>query len=80
MPVSLKRTSAGRHVFPADADADPQAGIDWWNGLTEAERREWLAEADSAKPRDAWAAYLQHDAYDQALNAAMSWLETRESQ
>lgn len=73
-------TEMGGGVFSADADADPQAGIDWWNGLTEDERRAWLAHADSAKPRDAWQAYLQQDAYDEAQNAAMSWLESRERQ
>lgn len=73
-------TEVGGGVFPADADADPQAGMDWWNGITESERGHWLAKADSAKPRDAWEAYLQQSAHDDALNDAMSWLESRESQ
>ncbi|WP_244221238.1 hypothetical protein [Paraburkholderia aromaticivorans] len=67
-------------MFPADADADPQAGIDWWNGITEAERAHWLAKASSARPRDAWGAHLQQSAHDDALNEAMSWLEARGNQ
>jgi len=70
----------GGGAFPANADADPQAGIDWWNGLTEDERLTWMGYANSAKPRDAWQAYLQKEAYDAAKNAAESWLESRERQ
>jgi hypothetical protein len=70
-------TELGGGVFPADTDADPQAGMDWWNGVTEAERAHWLAEANSARPRDAWDAYLRQCAYDDALNEAMSWLDSR---
>jgi hypothetical protein len=73
-------TEIGGGVFPADADADPQAGIDWWNGITEDERAHWLVKASSARPRDAWDAYLQQCAHDDALNEAMSWLESRGSQ
>ncbi|OTP73913.1 hypothetical protein PAMC26577_17075 [Caballeronia sordidicola] len=70
----------GGGAFPANADADPQAGIDWWNGLTEDERLTWMGYANSAKPRDAWQANLQKEAYDAAQNAAESWLESRERQ
>ncbi|RWC69652.1 MAG: hypothetical protein EOS71_27635 [Mesorhizobium sp.] len=37
--------------------ADEIAGMQWWNSLTEAERANWLARADSAVPAEAWAAY-----------------------
>jgi hypothetical protein len=56
------------------------AGMDWWNGITESERGHWLAKADSARPHDAWDAYLQQSAHDDALNDAMSWLESPKSQ
>lgn len=36
--------------------ADEIAGMQWWNSLTEAERANWLARADSAVPTEAWAA------------------------
>ena len=34
--------------------ADEQAGIDWWNGLTERDRAFWLQAATSAVPAEAW--------------------------
>jgi hypothetical protein len=37
--------------------ADAEAGISWWNALTEADRRFWLAAAVSAVPADAWSYY-----------------------
>lgn len=36
---------------------DEQAGIAWWNGLSERARSEWLRIAQSARPVDAWLAY-----------------------
>ncbi|CAG9180203.1 hypothetical protein LMG23992_04168 [Cupriavidus laharis] len=47
----------GGGIFPADPDADPQAGMAWFNALTELERAEWVARADSARPSEAWAAF-----------------------
>ena len=32
-------------------------GVAWWNRLVPGERRQWLAEAKSAVPADAWAAF-----------------------
>lgn len=66
----------GGGVFPADADADPDAGITWWNAMAEDERGHWLAKAQSAKPADAWAAYLTDAAHEDALAEAESWLAT----
>lgn len=40
-------------------DVEGQAGVIWWNSISEDERRMWLAFADSAVPFDAWCAYLQ---------------------
>ena len=36
---------------------DQLAGITWWNGLTEQDRRFWLGCAVSAVPGDAWEMY-----------------------
>ena len=36
---------------------DEQAGMSWWNGLSEPERAAWLSVADSAVAADAWAAF-----------------------
>jgi hypothetical protein len=38
---------------------DKQAGMAWWNGLTEAERAYWLHRADTATPAEAWDAFKQ---------------------
>lgn len=66
----------GGGVFPADPDHEPEAGVAWWNALTEAERGRWLAKAQSAKPVDAWAAYLADEAHEDALAQAEDWLAT----
>lgn len=34
-----------------------RAGMKWWNGLTEEDRRFWLAAALTAAPAQAWAYY-----------------------
>jgi hypothetical protein len=64
----------GGSVFPVNADADPQAGMDWFNGLQEHQRAHWLQTASSARPVDAWGAYLSAEAYRDALENAESWL------
>lgn len=64
----------GGGVFPADANADPHAGMAWFNRLLESERARWLKVAESARPVDAWAAYLREEAYQEASNAAEAWL------
>ena len=35
--------------------ADEQAGIDWWNGQSEADRAVWLRAANTYIPAEAWA-------------------------
>ena len=42
---------------PPSVDEDARAGIAWFNGLSPAERRYWLEEANSAVPADAWSCY-----------------------
>ena len=39
---------------PRVATPDDLRGMAWFNGLTEAERLQWLKRADSACPADAW--------------------------
>lgn len=36
---------------------DEQAGIDWWNSLSEAAREYWLAKASGDSAAAAWEAY-----------------------
>ena len=56
-PRSRRKTAAGAQVEPDTTNLDAQAGMNWWNRATEAERREWCAQAGSAVPADAWAAF-----------------------
>lgn len=60
------RHDADRGVLVIEADdrerqaviaPDTEAGIAWYNGLTEQDRRFWHSIADSAVPADAWAAF-----------------------
>lgn len=34
-----------------------EIGMAWWNRISEHERAQWLAIANSARPVDAWRAY-----------------------
>lgn len=45
----------------AQPGTDTQAGIDWWNGLSEERRAHWLQVAGSAVPADAWRAFLESE-------------------
>lgn len=36
---------------------DEKAGIEWWNSLTEADRRFWILLSLGNRPADAWAYY-----------------------
>ena len=47
-----------------------EACIDWWNDLTPEQRIHWMAEAGSAVPADAWAAY-------KACDTAKAWIIQR---
>lgn len=64
----------GGGVFPADRDAEPQRGMGWFNELTEAERGRWLVTAKSARPVDAWGAYLSQEAFLDAQEEAEAWV------
>lgn len=67
---------AGGGVFPIPQE-DPQAGMDWWNGLAEEQRAHWLMMAASAMPAAARHAYLLAEAYNDAQDEAESWITTR---
>lgn len=67
---------AGGGVFPIPQE-DPQAGMDWWNGLAEEQRAHWLMMAASAMPVAARHAYLLAEAYNDAQDEAESWITTR---
>ncbi|MCY0853091.1 hypothetical protein [Cupriavidus sp. D39] len=68
---------AGGGVFPADREAEPQRGMAWFNALTEAERARWLATAKSARPVDAWGAYLSQEAFQEAQEEGENWVASR---
>lgn len=67
----------GGPAFPADPNADPHAGMAWFNALAETERAKWLEQGGSARPVDAWAAYLRMEAYNDAEATARDWLASR---
>jgi hypothetical protein len=62
-----------RKTFTANPDADPQAGMAWFNSLSDSGRGLWLAQAHSARPVDAYALYLHRDAFRQAEEAGQAW-------
>lgn len=66
----------GGGVFPV-LENDPQAGMEWWNALTEERRAHWLMMAASAMPAAARHAYLLAEAYNDAQDEADSWLDAR---
>lgn len=63
---------AGGGVFPVPHEA-PQAGIEWWNNMSENQRAHWLTMAASAVPAAARHAYLLAEAYNDALGEGESW-------
>ena len=68
---------AGGGAFPADRNADPQRGMAWFNALTEVERARWLATGKSARPVDAWGAYLSQEAFKEAQEEGENWVASR---
>lgn len=63
---------AGGGVFPIPEE-DPQAGMTWWNAMTEDRRAHWLKMAASAVPVDARRAFLLVEAYNDAFDEAQAW-------
>lgn len=68
----------GGGVFPVD-DSDPDAGMRWWNECSEQERAHWLTMSASARPADAYHAFMLAEAYANAESTAYEWLDSRES-
>jgi len=66
----------GGSVFPVLAE-DPHVGMIWWNGISESNRAYWLQAAKSAKPADAWQAWREAEAYDDAEREALAWLDSK---
>lgn len=66
----------GGGMFPVQMD--PYQGVTWWSAMTENERGQWLKKADSARPADAYQAFLLADAYTAAMAEANDWIDTRE--
>lgn len=63
---------AGGGMYPVQEDS-PHAGMEWWNGLPETRRGQWLMMAASAMPSAARHTYLLADAYNDAMGAGDSW-------
>ncbi|KAA0178855.1 hypothetical protein FX016_23280 [Cupriavidus gilardii] len=68
----------GGGVFPADRNAEPKQGMEWFNALPETERARWLAKAESARPADAWGAYLTNAAFMAPQEEGESWVAARQ--
>lgn len=49
--------SAAAAVSLADASSDVEAGMAWWNLLSEEDRALWMGSARTAVPAEAWAFY-----------------------
>lgn len=67
----------GGGVFPVK-QADSHQGMTWWNAMTEDERSYWLEMTGSARPADAYDAFLLADAHSEAQSEAYVWLASRE--
>jgi len=66
----------GGGVFPVPAE-DPHMGMNWWNSRSEKDRAHWLKLADSARPVDAYRAFLLAKSHSEALSEAKHWLNSR---
>lgn len=65
----------GGGVFPVE-NSDADTGIRWWNACSEQERAHWLMMAASARPADAYHAYLLAEAHADAESTAYEWLDS----
>jgi hypothetical protein len=68
----------GGGAFPV-APADPQQGMAWWNAMAETERGHWLSVAGSARPADAYDAFMLAEAHIDAEDEAYAWLDSRDA-
>jgi hypothetical protein len=65
----------GRSVFPA-APGEVEL-IEWWTSLSETERLAWLQRAAHRTRSDAYLAHLQDEAWQDATEEAIKWLDSR---
>lgn len=65
----------GGGVFPIQDD--PEAGVLWWNECSEQERTHWLMMAASARPADAYHAFLLAEEYAAAEAEGEAWMDSR---
>lgn len=66
----------GGGVFPVVVEE--VAGIVWWNGLNDAERARWLQQSEGlGTAANAYVAYLRAQAYSDAEETAVEWLNSR---
>jgi len=68
---------AGGGAFPV-AVIEPTEGVTWWNAMSEKDRAYWLLKAASARPADAYHAFLLAQAYDDAEAEGLEWMASRE--
>ena len=66
----------GGGVCPVPEE-DSQAGMDWWNSLTEKRRAHWLTMAASAMPTAARHTYFLAEAYNDVQDEAEAWMSAR---
>jgi hypothetical protein len=72
----------GGGVFPLEQKkAEPQQGMDWWNGLQEKKRAWWLERAVErgmlGTAAEAYTSYLLAEAHADAQATAQEWLDSR---
>lgn len=67
----------GGGVFPI-ASIEPTEGMTWWNAMNEKGHEYWLLKARSARPADAYYAFLLARAYDDAEAEGLEWMASRE--
>lgn len=68
----------GGGVFPVE-DNEADADVRWWNECSQQEREHWLMMAASARPADAYHAFMLAEAYADAESTAYEWLDSKES-
>lgn len=67
--------AAGGEVFPADPNADPEGGANWWNDLTGGERTHWMQQAgNTGRVVDAYGAWLSDEAKQDAEWEGNGWV------
>lgn len=65
--------------FTAEAIADAEAGMAWWNGLTETGRLEALEAAETATPAVAWSHFKRRGALREIDEAMRVLADVREA-